>query len=138
MTDCLFCRILQKEIPTDFVYEDDRVVVFLDIHPVNPGHLLVVPKTHVEHLTELSEADGEAVLSAAKIGMRVLMDVLGYTGVNIIQNNYPAAGQVIPHVHFHVIPRKEQDGYHHWKGSPYADGRITALAAELREGFVCL
>jgi histidine triad (HIT) family protein len=98
--DCIFCKIIKNEIPSVKVYEDDRVFAFLDINPLNDGHLLVIPKAHAENIHEITEADFVAVASAThKLTAAVKM-----------QLNGKAANQVVPHLHVHIVPRWFGDG----------------------------
>ena len=109
---CLFCRIVAGKIPATKVHEDDQVVAFLDIHPVNLGHLLVVPKAHHATLAELPD---ELAAAVARLVPRLTRAVLGATeapGLNLVVNNGAAAGQTIDHVHWHLIPRFEGDAVH--------------------------
>ena len=131
--DCLFCKIAAKEVESEIVYEDDKVIAFLDINPVNPGHTLVVPKFHAEQLLELPEDQILPVMQVVKKVMKALMDMPDVEGVNIMQNNYAAAGQVVPHVHVHVIPRKTGDGHRHWPGIAYGKGEATLIAMKLKD-----
>lgn len=109
MSDCLFCKIINKEIPTEFIYEDDLVVAFLDIHPNNPGHFLVMPKNHAVDLLASSAVDVDGCMEAIKkIGSK-LQQAFGTNAFNIVQNNGTDAGQIIMHLHFHVIPRYPDD-----------------------------
>jgi histidine triad (HIT) family protein len=130
---CLFCKIINKEIGADFVYEDDKVVAFLDINPVNPGHVLVVPKVHSEQLLELDDEYIMPVMLVIKKIMKALLAQDGVDGINIGQNNYTAAGQVVPHVHFHVIPRKIDDGHRHWPGTAYGQGEAAEVAEKIKK-----
>lgn len=135
MTDCIFCKIVAKEIPATVIYEDDAVLVFMDIGPIIKGHALVIPKTHVDPVTD---ADDELVaklhVTAKKIAM-AQMNGLKADGVNIMQNNGPAAGQVVSHVHVHVIPRFNNDG-HHWNwvpGNYDSLDEVAVLAEKIRK-----
>lgn len=132
MNDCLFCKIAAKEIPSSVVYEDDATIVFLDIKPVNPGHVLVVPKKHSEGF---HDADPETlmrlILTTQKIANAV-SSAIGTTGFNLEENNGSIAGQVIPHLHFHVVPRRPDDGLKHWRGTPYAEGEAEEVAGKIR------
>ncbi len=109
MVDCVFCKIVKKEIPSTIVYEDEDVIAFLDIEPVNIGHTLVVPKKHFETIGEMEVEDlnklNNAILKISK-GILSIAD-----GMNLMQNNRWVAGQEVPHVHFHLIPRYKEDGY---------------------------
>ena len=106
---CIFCQIINGEIPSYKVYEDDKVLAFLDIQPVSPGHTLVVSKKHYADLGEISEDDLLALISAVKkIGQQIKVK-LGAAGYNVTNNNGVAAGQTVPHIHFHIIPRSDHD-----------------------------
>nr|MBA4405271.1 HIT family protein [Nanoarchaeum sp.] len=109
MKDCIFCKIIKKEIPAKIFYEDKYCIAFLDVNPVNVGHTLIIPKTHFETINQMTKEDldklTEAILKLSK-GIMCIAD-----GLNVHQNNKPAAGQAVPHVHFHLIPRYSNDGY---------------------------
>lgn len=110
MDDCVFCRIVRGEIPSTRVWEDDLTVAFMDIGSVNPGHLLVATKAHVENLYELDERTAAAVMqSVARVG-RAVRSALSPDGLSLYQANGVAAGQTVFHFHVHVLPR--------WKGDP--------------------
>ena len=134
MSDCIFCRIVEKEIPATVVFEDDDVLVFMDIGPIIKGHALVIPKKHYDPVTETPNEIVAKLHLAAKRIAQAQMNGLGAAGVNIMQNNGTAAGQEVPHVHVHVIPRFADDG-HHWNWNPkkYEDfNEMDELAAKLR------
>lgn len=131
MDDCVFCKIIKGEIPCYKVYEDEKSLAFLDIKPTNPGHTLVIPKMHYKNLEEIPEEDlrGLAVV-IKKIG-KLLKDKLGVAGYNIVENNDPVAGQLIPHLHFHVIPRSEGDTLRNWPGFDYKEGEAEEILKKL-------
>jgi len=107
-TDCVFCKIIAGVIPAAIVYEDERTVVFLDIAPFEKGHLLVVPKRHAPLMTDLPEEDlAAAILVTRKMGERLMRRLPLCEGFNVLQNNGACASQTVPHVHFHVVPRRE-------------------------------
>lgn len=107
---CVFCEIIKGNIPADKVYEDDDVLSFLDIKPNNPGHTLVIPKKHFQNLEEIDGlALGKLIIAVKKVG-QMLKDKLGVLAYNIVVNNDPLAGQIVPHIHFHLIPRYQNDG----------------------------
>lgn len=136
MQDCLFCKIVRKEIPAAVVHENDRVIVFLDIKPVNPGHLLVVPKQHfADYASTSEEALREMAVAAKRMGQAV-MQALGAPGFNLGVNNGRLAGQLVDHVHLHVMPRFENDGYELWHGRAYGEGEMETVAEKLR-GALC-
>lgn len=128
---CIFCKIINKEIPCHQVYEDKKVIAFLDIKPVNPGHVLVLPKEHYQNLEAITPEDLTAlILAVKKIGARV-KDKLGVPGYNVTVNNDPVAGQIVPHLHFHVIPRHAGDGHVMWPQSEYGLGEAEEIAKKL-------
>jgi histidine triad (HIT) family protein len=139
MPECIFCKIVKGEIPCAKIMEDDRVLSFVDINPINPGHALVIPKKHCHTLFDMDPEDLQAcILAAQKVGRAVHRSV-GAEGVNLVQNNYRAAGQLIDHAHFHLIPRHEGDGFlTSWPGKPYAPGGLDAhlqkIVDALRDG----
>ena len=117
MSDCIFCKIVNKEISADVIYEDEKVLVFLDIAPINPGHLLVIPKEHYESMLDVPENVLQEVILRVK-KMALTIDKIA-DGVNVGQNNKLAAGQIVNHLHFHIIPRGEGDGLVSWPGKEY-------------------
>lgn len=128
---CIFCKIINQDIPHHKIYEDDNVLVFLDIKPVNPGHLLVLPKMHYANIEETpADVLCDIILVIKKMG-KLLKDNLGIPGYNILENNDPAAGQMVPHLHFHLIPRHEGDGHVQWPQSSYAEGEAEAIVKKL-------
>lgn len=135
MNDCLFCKIVAKEIPSTMVYEDDLVLVFMDIGPIIKGHALVVSKKHYDPVTETPDDVLAKLHQVAKRIARAQMNGLGADGVNIMQNNGKAAGQEVPHIHVHVIPRFNDDGHHwNWNAGKYDDfDEMAELAGKMRE-----
>ncbi len=136
MTDCLFCKIIAGDIPSHRVYEDDRVVAFLDIRPLNQGHTLVVPKAHAADALASSDEDMVAVTRAVKKIAPIILRVTGAAGCNISNNNGAAAGQVVFHTHVHIIPRHENDGYAPWRRSDDAVSDPADVATRIREALV--
>ncbi len=127
MDDCIFCKIIKGDIPSAKVYEDDRVYGFLDIAPVNKGHALVVPKKHSSDILEDDLEDLNACMKAVQIVATAVIKVVNADGFNLITNTKKAAGQVIPHTHFHIIPRFENDDLKHWPHSKYKEGEMQEL-----------
>lgn len=111
--DCIFCKIVAGEIPSTHVYEDAHTLAFMDISPLIEGHALVIPKAHHDSIAETPVEVLGRCLAVVKRVAQAQMDALGADGVNVHQANGAAAGQVVPHIHFHVIPRFKDDG-HHW------------------------
>ncbi len=109
MSDCLFCKIANGEIPSATLYEDDDFRVILDVGPASKGHALILPKQHAENLYDLpDETAAQAMLLAKKMGTKI-KDALHCDGLNVVQNNGLAAGQTVFHFHIHLIPRYEGD-----------------------------
>ncbi len=133
MNECIFCKIVSGQIPSETVHEDDEVLVFLDIKAIAPGHILVIPKTHADDFSSASrESITASMLIAQRMG-RALMQALGAGGFTIGVNNGRAAGQLVDHLHVHVIPRFEGDGLEHWPGKTYQDGEMAKIGQKLRE-----
>jgi histidine triad (HIT) family protein len=110
MSNCIFCKIINKEIPNYTVYEDDFVLAFLDIFPHAKGHTVVIPKKHFSNLAEMSTTDWQNLALGLKMAQTKIQEVLDPAGFNIGINDQPVAGQVVPHVHWHIFPRYEGDG----------------------------
>lgn len=109
MTDCIFCKIVKGEIPSKKVYEDDNSFAFLDINPRNPGHALVIPKRHVEDIFSISDDDATGLVKAIRGVATGVRKAVGAKGISITQSNGQVAGQLVPHIHFHIIPRTEAE-----------------------------
>ncbi len=105
--DCIFCKINKKEIPSYTIYEDDDFRVFLDINPITNGHVLLVPKKHIENMFELDDKMIAKIYKTAKKVYDILKEKLNIEGYTLIQNN--GHGQDVKHYHLHLIPRYEHD-----------------------------
>ena len=110
MADCVFCRIVAKEIPAALVYEDELAIAFMDAGQVNPGHVLVAAKAHAETLFDLDDAQAAALLRAAVRVARAIRSAFQPQGLSVYQANGKAAGQTVFHYHVHLVPRHEADG----------------------------
>jgi len=132
----IFEKIVNREIPATIVYEDDDTLAFLDIGPIIKGHTLVIPKTCYDPITETPDEVLAKLMSVAKRVAAAQIQSLGADGVNIMQNNGAAAGQEVPHIHIHVIPRFENDGHHwNWNAKSYDDSaEMDRFAEKIREG----
>jgi histidine triad (HIT) family protein len=121
MENCVFCKIVKGEIPATKLYEDELTLSFLDINPASKGHSLVIPKKHYPTMLDIPEMElAELIKAVQKIGAAA-MKATKADGFNIIQNNKEAAGQVVQHLHFHVVPRFKNDGLKLSFGSKLAD-----------------
>ncbi len=129
--DCIFCRIVKKDIPSSLVYEDDTFFAFLDTNPINPGHVLVIPKRHYESFLVLPKSVLEKYLGVVQRVAQAVSLALDAEGFNVIQNNGKVAGQSVFHVHFHIVPRFRSDGFELWNGTPYAEGEISEYAQKI-------
>ncbi|MEM6748990.1 MAG: HIT family protein [Planctomycetota bacterium] len=107
--DCVFCKIVDDQIPCHKLYEDDHALGFLDVGPVSPGHALLIPKGHYPALHDLPEAVAAALGAALPKLARALKQVGGFDHYNVLQNNGAPAGQAVFHLHFHLIPRLSGD-----------------------------
>jgi len=132
-SDCIFCRIIAAQIPALIVHQSESTFAFLDVGPLAEGHTLVIPRQHCERLEDLpSDELGRLALDLPRIA-RAVIDATGAGGYNLLQNNGRAAGQVVKHVHFHIIPRREGDGLgYHWNAGSYPTGRGEEVAALIR------
>ncbi len=135
MLPCVFCRIRDGREPAHRVAEDEHALAFLDINPRNDGHVLVIPRRHVQTVFDISEPD---LLATIRLGRRVAAGIraaLNPDGIHLIHNGGQAAQQTVPHFHLHVIPRWFNDGKHfNWelrRGDPV---RLRALAEQIRAG----
>lgn len=134
MNDCIFCRIVKGELPCTKVYEDDAVLAFMDIGPIIKGHVLVIPKAHYATLPEVPAELAARVMVVVQKVATALMSALSADGVNVHQSNGACAGQVVPHVHFHVIPRFNDDGHRwNWAAVKYENpAEMAALGQRVR------
>lgn len=109
---CVFCKIINKEIPSSTVYEDKNVLAILDLSQATYGHTLVMPKKHVETFLDLDKETLNNVFSVTQDLAIKIKNKLGASGVNILNNSYPVAGQSVMHMHVHIIPRySNQDDF---------------------------
>ncbi len=117
---CVFCRIIAGEVPASKVYEDEQSFAFLDIQPITPGHILVIPKIHTKSLLELPKAEAAHLMVVGqKMDQALRESGLSCEGVNLFLADGRAAGQEVDHVHLHVFPRFEGDGFGFRFGSGY-------------------
>ncbi len=131
---CIFCKIASGQIPAVKIYEDVVVIAFLDINPVSEGHTLVVPKAHYDRLHDCpTELLAGITSSLGKIG-KAVCDATNADGYNVLCNNGKAAGQLVAHLHFHIIPRRDNDGlFNHWPTQKYEQSRIEQIGRKIRE-----
>jgi histidine triad (HIT) family protein len=132
MESCLFCRIVAGEVPGEIVLASDELVAFLDARPVFKGHVLLVPREHVETLPDLPATLRDPFLAAAQRLATAMQDGLGSQGSFVAMNN--TVSQSVPHLHCHVVPRTKGDGLRgfFWPRTKYADGEAATYAERLR------
>lgn len=134
MTECIFCKIVAGTIPCTKLYEDEKCICFLDIAPASKGHALVVLKAHKVSLVDMEE---ESAVSMIKVARHIALGILKGTesqGFNLLMNNYKVAGQLVPHAHIHIVPRKENDGItiDQWSPQKYADLEADQLSEKIK------
>lgn len=112
--DCIFCKILNGEIPSSKIYEDEYTYAFLDIALDADGHTLVIPKKHVENILDCDAETLQHVMTSVQKISKHYVEDCGFDGVNVLNANGPAAEQTVFHFHVHIIPRKEKDGLKGW------------------------
>lgn len=130
---CIFCKIVNKEIPSDIVYEDDSVVAFLDLHPVSRGHTLVVPKKHTPDFLSTEDQVLEDLIPKINKVASAVMQAVNADGINISTNHGAAAGQVIFHLHFHLIPRFSNDKLQPWPHGESEPKSRAEIAQEIKK-----
>ncbi len=130
--DCIFCKIINGDIPGYKLYEDEDVVAFLDAYPAGPGHTLVLPKTHYKDLNAVPEELLKETISAAKHLAPAITKALGAEGCNLFLNNGRAAGQLIDHIHLHILPRYTEDGLKiHLPQKTYSEGEAEMIRQKI-------
>ncbi len=132
--DCIFCKIIAGQIPCTKIYENDFVLAFLDNGPVSDGHVLVILK---QHTCSIDQTDPLAMAEIAKVLPKLagsVKDAMQADGYNVLCNNGASAGQVVGHMHFHIIPRKENDGvFKQWPSFQYPQGKAGKIAEKIIE-----
>ena len=134
MEDCIFCKIVAGQIPCFRIYEDEKVLSFLDINPISEGHALVIPKAHAENLWEIPEQDLAAVHMASKKIIQTMKEILNPEGVACLQLNGRGVNQVVMHYHLHLIPRikgSEPLPVSSWELKPGDQDAIARLAQKI-------
>ena len=122
MTKTIFEKIIDREIPANIVYEDNEILAFMDAFPLSKGHTLVIPKRPIENIYELDDETGAKVMAAVTKVSKALRDAFNPKGLNVVQNNGSYASQSVFHLHFHIIPRydDEYDGFN-YKWNPVSE-----------------
>jgi len=137
--DCIFCRIVAGTVPSFKVYEDSAALAFMDINPLAPGHVLVIPKRHAPNLWEIEDGSLRETMAAARRVALAMKTALGLDSLNLVQANGPWALQSVDHLHFHLVPRREGDGVPlDWFLTPGDHDKIKALAAKIASALPAL
>ena len=130
--DCIFCKIIRREIPANFVYEDDKTIAFLDIAPNSPGHTLVIPKKHVKNIFDTDQITLQNTMETVRGLAPIIRDTVEAKGVHVTSNHESAAGQEVFHLHFHIIPRHSRSEFEFWPKIEYAPGQAAEIAEKIR------
>jgi histidine triad (HIT) family protein len=137
MSDCVFCKIMAKQIPATVVHEDEDTLAFMDIGQVNPGHVLVALKAHRENVYALDDAQAAAVFRTVARVSRAVRAAFSPAGLSIYQANGKPAGQTVLHFHVHVLPRHEADGMElTWPVKNPPREKLQDYAAKIKEKLV--
>ena len=131
--DCVFCDIANKKEDAEILFENDHIMSFLDIRPVNFGHALVIPKMHYENFLSVPSGELDELIETTQFLSRYITEGLKADGFNIIINNGSAAGQTIYHFHFHIIPRFEKDFNFKPNFKIYSEGKMKEFADIIRD-----
>lgn len=130
--ECLFCKIVAGDIPAQKVFEDEYFIAFMDINPVNPGHVLVVPKEHSDDITKMPDDAVGRLFRLVQYVAKGVREAVGAPGFNIGVNTGLEAGQVVFHTHVHVMPRFENDGHRHWEKKKVPTDEMVRVAESIR------
>ena len=131
--DCLFCQIVAGGVPSIKVAESENVIAILDVNPVNPGHTLIIPKKHSRDMLDADdEIIKEMILFTKRVAQAIINAFEEYDAFNLELNNGRIAGQIIPHLHWHIVPRTADDGLLHWPGKKYPGGEAERVAEKIR------
>jgi histidine triad (HIT) family protein len=134
--ECIFCKIIKGELPSVKVYENDKVIAFLDIRPINPGHTLVVPKEHFENLLDGGDEILKEIMLTVKKVAWAIVKAFDLKGFNVAQNNGEIAGQIVPHLHWHIVPRYPGDRLYDmgpWLRKEYKEGEMEEIANKIKK-----
>ncbi|MDE5566608.1 MAG: HIT family protein [Anaeroplasmataceae bacterium] len=130
--NCIFCKIINKELPSYLIYEDEYTYAFLDIAKDVDGHTIVIPKKHVVNILDCDNETLAHVMDTVRLISKHYVEDLGFDGVNILNANNEAAEQSVFHLHFHIIPRKKEDGLHAWPNFEGAKHSLEEMVEYLK------
>ena len=132
--DCIFCKIVSGQIPSLRLFENDSVLAFLDVGPISDGHTLIVPKEHFQRLDKAPPETAAQIARILPMLAAAVQKAVNADGYNLLCNNGTAAGQVVEHLHFHIIPRKQNDGvFDRWPAYKYEEGKADLIARQIKD-----
>lgn len=131
--DCIFCKIIKGEIPCHKVFENDKVLAFLDINPIHDGHTLAIPKKHYPDLPHMEKEDLHALIEAVQKLLPVIKKAVNADGINVGLNSGVAAGQLIGHAHFHIIPRYKDDALRSWTRPTKTEPEFESVLKKIKK-----
>lgn len=136
-TNCIFCKLALGELSSATIYEDELFRVILDISPAVKGHALLLPKRHIKNLFDLDGKESELALDVIRKVSTAIKKTLNCDGINVLQNNGAAAGQSVLHLHFHIIPRYDNDNLTiPWRLLSYSEGEANQIAEKMKQALV--
>lgn len=130
--DCIFCKIVNRDIPSLTVYEDENTMVFMDIAKDVDGHMVAIPKKHVKNILDCDEDTLNCLMATVKKIANHCVDECGYNGVNLLNASDESAGQSVPHFHIHIIPRRKNDSINAWPDFDGANHEIEEIYEKIR------
>jgi histidine triad (HIT) family protein len=133
MEETIFQKIINKEIPAEIVYEDESILAFLDINPINPGATLVIPKKQSRNVLNIDKESWGNVTEVVRMIAPAVKAAANADGINIMVNNEEAAGQMVFHTHVHIIPRYKNDDVPEWHGKGCSEEDLKKMAKRIRE-----
>lgn len=136
MEDTVFMKIIKREIPANIVYEDADTLAFLDVNPVAPGHTLVIPKNPAKNIFDADDETLASVMRTVRKIAPAVRDAVGAHGVHINSNHEAAAGQIVFHLHFHIIPRHSRSEFSFWPQKESDQSTAAAIAEQIRQALV--
>ena len=132
MEDCIFCKIVNGEIPSRKVYEDEKVLAFLDVNPISKGHVLIIPKKHFENIFDIDEDYLKKIITVSKKISLMVKDNLNANGINILHASGKDAQQSVFHFHIHLVPRYKDDKLNTWPKSDYKELNFDEIIKKLK------
>ena len=132
MEDTIFSKIIRREVPANIVYEDEHTLAFLSTGPNNPGHTLVIPKKPARNIFDIDSESFAHVMETVRTIAPAVRDAVGAKGVHINSNHEPEAGQVVFHLHMHIVPRHSRYEFEFWPHQEYAPGEAEEVAEKIR------